>query len=543
MTEYNNLLKFVFSVLISFVCISALPAAAQEQAPRSVGQRAQALQERRQHLEQDAADAQQEIETEYAKWVALINSGQTPDDTNVSDGLKFIARNRKFLPILNRQQKGDFYSALSAWVYYFDDKPDKAMRQIVSAYKITPQNTNVVKTYFALSLIYRDYSPLAEIIAAQEISPSVEEPSILQDSSYQQPSGAELNLDISRIRSDLLGKTFDIHSKISDYNSSLSGKKLACLFLWKLDPNELEKFTTAAVPAPVEKTAELVPSGESEFEETAGQQEQIYESRQETDKKNPEIDLFSQLQNQFAKNTDVVFAAVNFNAPDKAKNVKNWLAENPQQWQAVPPSAQLQQAVTSFIGSAPDTPMLLIISPDSAVRYLGNIDSFLPQMLISNILANLQEFADSNEPNQPLKLPKAPPLEEQTEDDEDQPQTTPQIEQAAPEPSPVERRAEQTPAQDRETPKETTPPAQPKNQIDEDFFDPRAETLIEHARAFFKIANRLQHHTYSKPVEMCKTVIKDYPNTKYSEQAGTLMRQVPERFRERFDITDEELGL
>jgi outer membrane protein assembly factor BamD (BamD/ComL family) len=42
---------------------------------------------------------------------------------------------------------------------------------------------------------------------------------------------------------------------------------------------------------------------------------------------------------------------------------------------------------------------------------------------------------------------------------------------------------------------------------------------------------------------MCRTVIKDYPNTKYAEQAQTLMRQVPERFRERFDITDAELGL
>ncbi len=533
MTEYNNLLKFVFLIFISAILTSAVLAA--DQYPRSASQRAQALQERRQQLEKEAADAEKEIGDECAKWIALINAAQTPGDTNVSDGLKFIARNRKFLPILNRQQKGDSYSVLSAWVYYFDNKPEKAIRQIVSAYKLTPQNANVFKTYFALSLIYRDYSPLAEIIAAQEVSPSVEEPSILQDSSYQQPSGAELNLDISRIRTDLLGKTFDIHSKISDYNSSLSGKKLACLFLWKLDPNELEKFTTAAAPAPVEKTAESVPSGESEFEETAEQQE--------TNKKNPEIDLFSQLQNQFAKNTDVVFAAVNFNAPDKAKNVKNWLAENPQQWQAVPPSAQLRQTATSFIGSAPDTPILLIISPDSAVRYLGNIDSFLPQILISNILANLQEFAAPNEPNQPLKLPKAPPLEEQTEDDEDQPQTTPQIEQAAPEPSPVESRAEQTPAHVQETPKETAPPAQPENQIDEDFFDPRAETLIEHARAFFKIANRLQHHTYSKPVEMCKTVIKDYPNTKYSEQARTLMRQVPERFRERFDITDEELGL
>ncbi|OQA03132.1 MAG: hypothetical protein BWY69_00635 [Planctomycetes bacterium ADurb.Bin401] len=53
----------------------------------------------------------------------------------------------------------------------------------------------------------------------------------------------------------------------------------------------------------------------------------------------------------------------------------------------------------------------------------------------------------------------------------------------------------------------------------------------------------MQYHTYAKPIEMCRTVIRDYPNTKYADEARVLMRQVPERFRQRYKITDEELGL
>ncbi|MBU2597288.1 MAG: hypothetical protein KJ757_07005, partial [Planctomycetes bacterium] len=137
------------------------------------------------------------------------------------------------------------------------------------------------------------------------------------------------------------------------------------------------------------------------------------------------------------------------------------------------------------------------------------------------------------EPNQPLPLPQTPAVVEPN-NELPTPSEPAEIQQP-----PIVKETNETSASVQETP----PPAQSKTEIDEDFFDPRAETLIENARAFFKIGNRLQYHTYSKPIEMCRTVIKDYPNTKYSEQARLLMRQVPERFRQRYNITDEELGL
>ena len=80
--------------------------------------------------------------------------------------------------------------------------------------------------------------------------------------------------------------------------------------------------------------------------------------------------------------------------------------------------------------------------------------------------------------------------------------------------------------------------------VSEDEFNPQAETLLEHARAFFKISNRMiAARSYSRPIEMCRQIIQDYPDTKYADEARLLLRQVPERYHKRYKMTDEELGL
>ena len=80
--------------------------------------------------------------------------------------------------------------------------------------------------------------------------------------------------------------------------------------------------------------------------------------------------------------------------------------------------------------------------------------------------------------------------------------------------------------------------------VSEDEFNPQAETLLEHARGFFKISNTMiASRSYRRPIDMCRRIIQDYPDTKYADEARLLMRQVPERYHRRYKITDEELGL
>lgn len=81
-------------------------------------------------------------------------------------------------------------------------------------------------------------------------------------------------------------------------------------------------------------------------------------------------------------------------------------------------------------------------------------------------------------------------------------------------------------------------------EVDEDEFNPQAEKLLENARMFFRIGSRMTAaKSYGQPIRMCRQIIKDYPNTKYANEARLLMRQVPQRYHKRYKITDEELGL
>jgi hypothetical protein len=75
-----------------------------------------------------------------------------------------------------------------------------------------------------------------------------------------------------------------------------------------------------------------------------------------------------------------------------------------------------------------------------------------------------------------------------------------------------------------------------------DFVDEvAAGRLLEHAKTFIRLSRR--GTTPKKGIEMCRDIFAKYPNTKYSEQARMLLREVPERYRKRYKVTDEELGL
>ncbi|MFA5291537.1 MAG: hypothetical protein WC496_00730 [Phycisphaerae bacterium] len=528
MRKFGNPSKvvfFIFAIITPYIFNVSVQAADPPQ-PRPLSPKAQAIMEKRQLFQQEAAAAAPEVEAECAKFIAYVNFGQAPDEPNLNAGLKNIARNRKFAPVFNEQQKAVYYT-LASWVYYFDQKPDKAMKQAVLGKKSAPINSNVTKTNLGLSLIYKDYSlATAALIGRGETTESDSQSEDFQ--SYQQFPSDQLDIDINSIRADLLGKVFDIRPPSAMTDKPV--KDVLCLLLWKIDANDLDYFAPKETPKPAETNEPNTPP------------EIIVEQQPYQARPTPALEAFSQLQSRF-KNTKAVFFGINLNDISKTKNFENWLAKNPQPWPIAAPLAQLQEKVTSFLAASPDKPMLVVVGPDSTIRYVGDVNNFLPRMIIGNILNNPQEFAEPNEPNKPGE-PNEP---NQPQSQADAPVAPVQIlTPPAAEPNePKQTAAVKDANQNSRTVQTPQQPVVNKNAPDEEFTenDYQAIQLLENARTFFKIGNRLQHHTYAKPIEMCRTVIKNYPNTKYAEQARILMRNVPERFRDRFGITNEELGL
>jgi outer membrane protein assembly factor BamD (BamD/ComL family) len=48
---------------------------------------------------------------------------------------------------------------------------------------------------------------------------------------------------------------------------------------------------------------------------------------------------------------------------------------------------------------------------------------------------------------------------------------------------------------------------------------------------------------YREGVKLCREVMQTYPGSEYADEAQRLLREVPERERAQYGITDEELGL
>ena len=375
--------------------------------------------------------------------------------------------------------------------------------------------------------------------------------------SYQQTNEGNIQLDINSVQAGLLGKTFDFNPEPVEVNSSSwqSAGRLACALLWKIDANEFDSFAPAQIAKPAEtnepnaslyesnlpippapEPVATTPSGENTFspmlQSEGEKQGKTYQST---------FVAFSQLQSQFAKDKRTVFAGINLNDPAKRKNLENWLSKNPQTWQIflLPPEGQ-QKMLAYFSGDF-EKPVLLIIAPDNTIRYAGKVEGFLPKMIIRGILENPQEFAEPNEPNRPSapaesNLPAVKPV---------QPVHLP-VRPNMPQTSTADVNKTTLNVQHPQTqPQTTTASAPVKQQANEDFSadDYQAETLLSNAKTFLQIGNRLPSHMYLKPIEMCRRVMKDYPNTKYAQEAQMLLRNVPKEYRQQYNLTDEELGL
>jgi len=521
---YFKLIWVVFVIIFS-ISLTVLA----EPTPREPSARQQAIAERRQQFEQEAAAAGPEIDAQYAKFVAYVNAGKTPDDANVREGLKFITKYRRYLPILLKQNNGGTYYALSAWVMHFDGKPERVQKQIASGIKDKAINSNFLRTALALSILNKDYALIEQI---SSLVPQTDSTNTAEAQAFSGAPAAEgtLDFDVNNINLSLLGKDFSAFAMGKD-------KVIISALLWQVDANELEHFAPPAPKAQEPNKPNDPNNPEQLMEQPPAQEQQPAEEHFEPVPM-PDLTAFGNLNSRFKKNPKTVFMGINFNDPSKSKYVENWLAKNTQPWQCVAPSETVQQIATSILGKRPTRPTLVIAGPDMKVRYVGDVNNFLPAMIIQNILDNPQEFAEPNEANEP-NAPK-PVSDACTPAKMDILKPVQQDANTSSGPA-VHNAATDAPAV--QSPKPQLPQTLNKEEGEYTEVDADAQQKLSYAEQLLKVANQMQMHSYRKPIEICRGIIEKYPNTKYAEQARLLLRRVPERFRANYNITDAELGL
>ena len=70
----------------------------------------------------------------------------------------------------------------------------------------------------------------------------------------------------------------------------------------------------------------------------------------------------------------------------------------------------------------------------------------------------------------------------------------------------------------------------------------QAQRLYQWAETEFKIA-RKPLMSYKRCVDFCREIIQRWPDSAEAAKARVLLRKIPERHRQRYNITDEEMGI
>jgi hypothetical protein len=191
------------------------------------------------------------------------------------------------------------------------------------------------------------------------------------------------------------------------------------------------------------------------------------------------------------------FLAINLDKKNAKQAIMKKLLKQPWPWAQVMANDPLSQA-SQFAGTTTSKAKLLIVK-SGTVTYAGPAAGFLAPMILNN--------SKSPAPKIRTTAPTAPVTLKQTT-------TARKI--------------------------NTMPQNQLASEQLEDI-DPQAEKLLEYAKAFLQIGNKLG--SPKQGIEMCRRILKENPNTKYATEAQLLLRQLSERHKKRYKITAEETGL
>ena len=222
-----------------------------------------------------------------------------------------------------------------------------------------------------------------------------------------------------------------------------------------------------------------------------------------------EIEAFKEIFARTFTETNTKFVAINMDPAESKNQVLTALFKNAWPWAQVMAYDNASNAAQfQGITLRQDKPMLLIAGKDGAIKYAGPPTGFLPPMVVYN-LSNAA-FSSSDIANITTTAPAI---------------TRPKSTYKPPRPT-------RRPG--------LIPPTGPQQEMTlEDEF--QAGKLLEHAKMLINTGSKFS--ISRRAIDACREILKDYPGTKYAEEARMLLRKVPERYHKRHKITNEELGL
>jgi len=490
------------------------------------------------------ADPDKLINDAYVKMAENINANQKPTKDQIASNETALRVPSASRARMDKTMQAKYY-ILKAWNEYFSDDLKNAQNAAMGAVKALSTAEDARATLTAITLL-AGQQPVMKINKNPRPKTSKQNQFYNTYNSYNTSSAGTnlLDLDVDSVLTDLTDPRSPekiLPMELNCLNSTIfkytPGSESLCVIFWKLSEKDLASLSPSEPNDPSAAGKKpAVSSSSKAYQNTQRQYHQGYEDEYAMQygsnpygnngarKQNPTFlsntNAFKQMFSRAFGTDDVKFLAVNTDTLATKQKVAETIMDSPWPWAHVmahdPKSRDTQ---FKKIAITHEKPLMVITSKDGTIRYAGPAVGFLAPMMLSKLTGaddNMTAATESQSPNGQngvansiMSLFNKPKTTGGNTADNIKPANTKQV---------------------------THQPA--KMEFVDEF---AAGKLLENARLYMKLGRRAA--TPKKGIELCRELLKKYPNTKYSEEARVLLRGLSERNRKKYNVTDEELGL
>jgi len=467
----------------------------------------------RRNVSPAVSDAIQQVNDDIANKLdimyELIIAGQSINQEDLKHLQDSLRQQRNYLSKMAVEEQGKYY-ILNAWADYFHGDYQKSLREAMAANKLSSGDPDIEAALITMSAL------AGELRTAKMIVPTKKPESTSlfgttgsksSSSSSSSSSMGSLGFDKELIRGDMLGERFE-SCEIECINGSTvsfsKGKNILCVLFWKH-----KWFGEQSQPSLFSRPKQDDYDGER------------YSSESSSNSDKQTIEIMESLKPYFLNNYSspaVKFVALNVDSSGDSKALMDLLFKNSWPWSHAIASNQSNKKLAGYAGMETNRPLLAIVNAQGEMCYVGPSDSVVPGAIISGFARSFNP-AESDVSSQ-----SSVNIDEQTDlsvEDKSEVGLT---------------AAEDKTSVDTGVEIEETETAA----VQSEELVPEAENWYQMALFHKKSAKFLG---YKKMVDYCRMIMEKYPASSYSEKARVLLREIPDKDRKLYDITDEELGL
>jgi len=476
---------------------------------------------------------------------------QRPSPQQTEDAAALLEANKRNAVLYESPKKAG-YMLLQSWVSYNRNKAVNTLNWAVRACKEDPTNGDawVSQTLFSLLYGQKPVDPQALVRKPQtQTDPQRQRPQRPQRpgrtaeevpmetavtyneaTPYGQPG--VLTFDVGSLNREFLRERFAAMELKTVDNQQFSYSPAAdilCLLIWR-DEETSDPNTPGATPA----------RNESAMDNPMGMMEGMGQVGATGHSLDDQQAYFEVMIEALAAKKEVKFLEVNTNSP---AGYKQAVAHHRPVCSLVA-AGDPQSGAAPFLRLNVKSPFMAIIDKEGKVKYAGPADGFVPAFILTHITGvaiDLESFQPAQQTAIPMQMEMMP--------GEMSGMMMPDMYDPNKMPSPADPNKKPTLAdpnrfhpQSPIAPQSVMPAEKQYRQLplEEQM---AAEKKITFIRDLYIKGSRSKIQSYKRGVDMCREVLRDYPNTIYADQARQELRKVPENKRATYNITDAELGL